>query len=131
MDNKKAEMERLLEDLFKHQLQMKMYHFQTRHYGAHKTVDKYLDKFRANLDMFMEVAQGIYGKVSQKSINLSVETATDENIEDELNKFILRLMKLTAIFTNNSDLLNIKDEMIAELKDLSWDEAKELIDAVK
>lgn len=118
--NKKREMELLLEEMFKHQLQIKMYHFQTQYYGAHKASDKYLEKFRDHLDRFMEVAQGIFGRLSQSKIDLRIDMATDNNIMDELNKFVLRLVQLDAIFTGKTDLLAIRDEILADLNQLKY-----------
>ena len=118
--NKKREMELLLEEMFKHELQIKMYHFQTQYYGAHKASDAYLEKFRDNLDRFMEVAQGIFGRLSQSKIDLRIDMATDNNIVDELNKFVLRLVQLDAIFTGKTDLLAIRDEILADLNQLKY-----------
>ena len=49
---------------FEHQLTIKMFHFQTKKYGAHKAADKYLVKYQANLDRYMEVYQGEKGRLS-------------------------------------------------------------------
>lgn len=103
---------------FKHQLKIKMYHFQTKLYGSHKTADAYLEKFENNLDKFMEVAQGIseYGKLSTKSISIVFDTLTDDNISTDLTAFIGKFM--TDVYPQIKkypDLTTIADEIVADI----------------
>lgn len=113
----------LLNDLiivfFKHQLILKMYHFQTNLYGAHKASDTYLDTFSDNLDKFFEIAQGIYGKLNTKKIHFNFNTLNDSNIFNELNNFVDFLNKIKNNI-NNTDLLNIIDEMLGNVNQLKY-----------
>ena len=63
-----------LEEFTKHQLEMKMYHFQTKSYGAHKASDAYLVKYMVNMDQFMEVGQGNYGQVTMNKVSINFMT---------------------------------------------------------
>ena len=78
----------LIQAFFKHQLQIKMYHFQTKNYSGHKASDNYLNKFEKKLDKFMEVGQGIFGKLKISNITLNFNTLNDNTINNELNEFI-------------------------------------------
>lgn len=113
----------LLNDLilvfFKHQFILKMYHFQTESYGAHKASDSYLDTFLDNLDKFFEIAQGIYGKLTLKKVHFNFNTLNDSNINNELNSFIDFLERMKKNI-NNSDLLNIIDEMLGNVNQFKY-----------
>ncbi len=116
----KKALEKSLEHFFSHQIKLKLYHFQTNSYGAHKASDAYLTEFLANFDLFMEVAQGIYGKLETSELNISFETLNDNSIMNELDDFVEMLAQLSQYIVGNTDLLNIKDEMIAEANKLKY-----------
>ena len=107
-------LDNLLQSLFKHQLRIKMFHFQTKKYGAHKASDDYLSKFSGNLDKIMEVAQGHFGRLTTTNINVSFTTINDNNIVSELDSFIDVMKSLDAPLNNYTDLLNIRDEIIGD-----------------
>ena len=112
--------EDILMFFFRHQIRIKMYHFQTGLYGAHKASDSYLDTFEQKLDKFMEVAQGIVGKLQTKNINLNIITVNDGTILEELNNFIKTLRMLDKVINTYSELLNIRDEMVADAEQLKY-----------
>ncbi len=113
-------LEILLEVFFKHQLKIKMYHFQTEKYGAHKACDSYLETFEINLDKFMEVGQGIVGKFTTKSISLKFDTLNDNTINGELNGFIKKLKALDGILGKHMELLNLRDDMIGNAEQFKY-----------
>lgn len=112
--------ERLLGIFFRHQIVIKMFHFQTKYYGAHKASDTYLDKFNSNFDQFMEVAQGRYGRITARNINLNVSTASDENIISELDDLINLLSEMERNFANIKELLAIRDTMMADAQQFKY-----------
>ena len=112
--------EDILMYFFRHQIKIKMYHFQTESYGAHKASDSYLETFEQKLDKFMEVAQGIVGKLQTKNINLNIITVNDGTILEELNNFIKTLRMLDKVINTYSELLNIRDEMVADAEQLKY-----------
>jgi hypothetical protein len=116
--------QKIFEDIllffFRHQLKIKMYHFQTKSYGAHKASDSYLSEFEQKLDKFMEVAQGIVGKLELKKIKLELFTLDDQTITDELDLFIKTLGMFDKVINKYSELLNIRDEMVADAKQLKY-----------
>ena len=121
MSKSLTNLETILHTFFEHQLIIKMLHFQTKHYGAHKTLDRYGSTFRDQLDLFMEVGQGIFGTVKTKNIDISVPTMTDSNIEKYMNEFIKFLDTFEKLLgSGHSDLLNIRDEIKAESNRLKY-----------
>jgi len=111
---------KLLEVFFAHQIKLKMYHFQTKNYGAHKASDKYLEKFDANFDRFMEVAQGLYSKVTNTNLNFNIKMVTDSTINQEIENFANVLNNDVSFYKQNSDLLAIRDEMLADVNQLKY-----------
>lgn len=107
---------------FGHQIQMKMYHFQTTYYGAHKATDEYLKKYSANFDRFMEVAQGKYGKLIANNIRVEIKTlnSNGSDAEEELNNFIHNLEKIYKYYMKEKALTVIMDEMLADVEQLKY-----------
>lgn len=102
-------------EFFRHQLIIKLFHFQTKKYGAHKTSDAYLSKFLKLYDDFLETAQGIYGRINIKQVNIPVQTTNDNSIISFIDKFCNYLSSFeTTCNINNTDLLNIRDEILGE-----------------
>jgi hypothetical protein len=118
MGNKKL-LELLLISFFTHQLQMKIFHFQTKIYSHHKLIDKYLDKFEKRLDKFMEVGQGIFGKFDIKKVRFDFDTIDDNNILGYLDKFI-EVLKQINKFGEWSDLINIRDDILGDVNQFKY-----------
>lgn len=107
----------LISVLFEHQLAVKMFHFQTTKYGAHKAADAYLITYEANLDRFMEVYQGEYGTITDTRIDISFITKTDDTIDLHLQSMIDYLASMQNISVG---LQNIRDEMISNIKQFMY-----------
>jgi hypothetical protein len=105
-----------------HQIKIKMLHFQTKSYGTHKATDDYLVKFATNFDRFMEVAQGISGKIDLKNIKFNIDLLNDQSVEEDLKTFrdVLISLELPMNDDINSDLITIRDEMLADLNQLIY-----------
>jgi len=110
----------LLLRFFEHQTMVKLYHFQTKRYGAHKAADAYYAKFLANLDRFMEVAQGIYGTVGISNWKLDDTAVTDADVDKRLKEFAKLLVQLNAPFAEHQALLSVRDEMLADVNQLRY-----------
>ena len=110
----------LIKNFFQHQMEIKMFHFQTKNYGAHKASDMYLSNFLSNMDKFLEAAQGISGQTKLKNIEVKFNTLTDKTIIQALEQFINLLFKLDESLGLNKDLLAIRDEMMADANQLKY-----------
>ena len=103
---------------FKHQIIIKMFHFQTTSYGNHKASDEYLIKFLDNHDKFMEVAQGIYGKLNIDKLQLNVNLYNNDLVThlDIFIKFLNCINKMEK----NTGLISIKDDMLNDVNQFKY-----------
>lgn len=98
--------------------QVKLYHWQTMSYPRHKATDDLVGNLDTNIDKFVEVYIGKYGRpkmTAKHSIhinNFSDKEATRflENVVAWLTHVLPKKLKKT-----DSDLLNIRDEIMADL----------------
>ena len=109
----------LVQYFFKHYIMLKMYHFQTKAFGSHKASDGYIITFLALMDQFMEVAQGIYGKIDIKEFNINIQCATDETILTHLNE-VIETMNTLGKRIDNITLLALRDDIVADAEQLKY-----------
>lgn len=107
----------LVSVLFHHQLAIKMFHFQTKKYGAHKAADKYLIKFDANLDRFMEIYQGENGRIKDSQISISFVTLNDSTIDNHLVTMVTYLESMKDL---SSGLINVRDDMLSDIQQFRY-----------
>ena len=105
--------------LFEHELETKLFHFQTAQYGAHKASDAYLAKLRDNADLLIETLRG---HLSEKEahidhIKINVKAPTDASYPKRVQKFAAFLEGLGKM---PSDLANIRDGMVADAQQLLY-----------
>ena len=96
--------------------QVKLYHWQTKSFARHKATDDLTASLDTNIDSFVEVYMGKYGRpMVSDSIKLSNFT------EAGARSFVA---KQTAYLTNvlpkklrpeDTDLLNIRDEILGDI----------------
>lgn len=113
-------LEKILLLFFRHQIKIKMFHFQTHTYGGHKASDAYLETFTNKLDKFMEVGQGICGKFQTQKINININTLNDTTINDELDQFVKLLREFDGVMSKYTELLNLRDELIADAEQFKY-----------
>ena len=112
---------KLCMNLLNHQIVLKLFHFQTTTYGAHKASDAYLAKYANNMDRFLEVVQGIYGKFTLKQYGLGGSSHTNENIGKHLNGMIKYFKdSINDILGEHTELINIRDELLSEIEQLKY-----------
>ena len=105
---------------FSIQINLKLYHWQTNSYARHIATDSILTKIDPLIDTFIEIYQGKFGKISTGSTNITLRTLTDdETASDFLSKCINYLNNIIEedvnMSTSDTDLLNIRDEMVGLL----------------
>jgi hypothetical protein len=101
--------------------QIKLYHWQTRSFAEHKATDDLIGKLDTNIDTFVEVYMGRYGRPVMKR-TLPVKNLTVTGIRGFINKSgewlsfkLPRIVKRT-----DTDLLNIRDEILADLNQIKY-----------
>ena len=108
-------------NLLNHQVVLKLFHFQTDTFGAHKASDSYIEKYAITMDKFLEVAQGIYGKVSLTKYSISGSSHTNENIIKHLNGMVMYFKtKIDDILSDYTDLISLRDELLSDIEQLKY-----------
>ena len=106
---------------FKFYIQLKSYHFMTRIYHKHENVDKFLEKYSELYDKIVEVCMGHHGIINLGDFTIEIKDINDNNVSEHINEFSKSaLSNMRAIYKDNSDILNIIDEMEAELNKLQY-----------
>jgi len=99
--------------------QIKIYHWQTMKYPRHKATDDLVDKLDDNIDKFVEVYMGKYGRMDFKGKTACIKIHNFDDAEGPaylqsaaswLTNKLPRMLKPT-----DTDLLNIRDEILADL----------------
>lgn len=112
---------KLTMNLLNHQIVLKLFHFQTELYGAHKASDGYLEKYANTMDKFLEIAQGIYGKITLKKYTLTGSSHSDDNIIKHLDGMITLLReKIDDVLADYTDLINVRDELVGDAEQLKY-----------
>ena len=101
---------------------IKLYHWKTHSYATHKATDELNDKLHDNVDSFVEVLLGKHGDrinlIHKKKISLK-DFSSPTDFKNELEKFKNYLVGLNDAPAlkkmSNSDLYNIRDEMLANV----------------
>ena len=106
--------------LMQFHVNLKLFHFQTKSYAAHKASDELYNTMADLIDTFLEVWQGKLGRrLSPVHGNIKVESINSTtSMIQETKLFIIYLksaMRKKCKLTRNTDLCNILDELTAAL----------------
>ena len=114
MDNQ-TKINEIVKFFFTVQLSVKQYHWSTTSFARHKASDQLLKNLDENVDKFIEIFIGIYNvKPIITSIKMEKTFLSDEgNMEFLL--LIRTYLELLNNKINDSDLLNIRDELIGNI----------------
>ena len=101
--------------------QIKLYHWQTKSFAEHKATDDLVGTLDTNIDKFVEAYMGRYGRPYVKK-TLPLKNLTVTGIRSFITKSdvwlaekLPRMLKKT-----DSDLLNIRDEILADLNQVKY-----------
>lgn len=99
--------------------QIKIYHWQTMSYPRHKATDDLVSSLDENIDKFVETYMGKYGrpKFTPRTSSIKIRNFHDQEAPKLLKEAIDWLThKLPShLKSTDSDLLNIRDEIMADL----------------
>jgi hypothetical protein len=117
------ELSTLVQFLLETQIQFKICHWQTKGYARHMAFGGIYNALDGLIDRFVEVHMGKYGRLE---LTESEKTLQIENLSElDLNGFI-KILKTTLVSFDkeldkkDTDLLNIRDEILAEVNKLSY-----------
>ena len=100
---------------------IKLYHWNTHSFAQHKATDELYEKLDDAVDKFVEIMQGKMVSPNRiQLINDEIAALTAEDADTMTEKvlaYIEQLQNLNEVFspTKDSDLLNIRDEMVGHL----------------
>ena len=104
--------------------QIKLHHWQTRIYARHVATDSIVEKLDKNIDAFVEVYIGKYSrpKLTGKNAVITLHNMTEPGISRLITAAIRYLQgSLTkSLQPSDTDLFNLRDEMIADLHQLQY-----------
>lgn len=98
---------------------VKLYHWQTQSYSAHKATDKLYEKLDGNIDRFVEVYLGKDGsRISKWDNEMSlIQYNRKKDFKSRMFEYREFLTDLSNHFNEkkDSDLLSIRDEILADI----------------
>jgi hypothetical protein len=105
--------------------QIKLYHWQTRVYSRHIATDNVLEKLDKSIDSYVEIYIGKYGrpKLSGKNASITLQNITEAGavrLANSAIKYLQGPLTKTLKPTQDTDLMNIRDEIIADLNQLLY-----------
>jgi hypothetical protein len=106
---------------------VKLYHWRTYSHSQHKASDDLYSNLNSNIDTFVETMLGKTGGrvnlVKQKTLPLlAIENINDfKNEISKYKSFLINMSKDSELnTTGNSDLLNIRDEILGNLNQFTY-----------
>jgi len=104
--------------------QIKLYHWQTRIYSRHKATDNVIEALDKSIDKYVEVYMGKYGrmKMTSSTCSISVKNLSETSVVNFIKRCILYLNTelVKKLKENDTDLINVRDEMLGELNQLLY-----------
>jgi DNA-binding ferritin-like protein len=97
---------------------VKLYHWKTTSYAAHKATDELYERLNKNMDIFVEVLIGKENKrikMVEKNLRLIDKENTSEIKEyiHEIREFLINLDEMFQ--KKDSDLLSIRDDLLVDI----------------
>ena len=110
--------------LLKTQVQFKIMHWQTKGFARHNAYGGIYDALDDLIDRYVEVAMGKSGRfvLDETTGTLTLTNLKDIKIIEHVQSIKAELMNLSNELdsTKDTDLLNIRDEMLAEVNKLAY-----------
>ena len=104
--------------------QIKLFHWQTHSYPRHKATDTVIESLDTSIDKYVEVYMGKYGrmKLSGPTASVHLKNLSETSIVKFIKTCITYLNKdlVSRLRDDDTDLINIRDEMLAELNQLLY-----------
>lgn len=103
--------------------QLKIHHWQTKSYAEHQALGGAYDALTEQIDEFVETFMGKYGRIeSRDGFKIELSNYSDLNVVDFVDKYIDYLVNELpkGLEESDTDLLNIRDEMLGGLNKLKY-----------
>jgi DNA-binding ferritin-like protein len=105
------------------QIQMKINHWQTKGFARHNAFGGFYDSLNDLIDTFVESAMGKYGRftLDEETKTIQLSNLSELDMKGLVNTVRESLIQITEqLEPTDTDLLNIRDEMLGELNKLSY-----------
>ena len=104
---------------------VKLYHWKTLSFATHKATDELYEDLNKYVDEFVEVMLGYHGGVRAKLPHTNMKMNdfnTPEQFKHKMDEYKKTLISYTQKLdpVQNSDLLNIRDEILAALNKTAY-----------
>lgn len=115
-------MNKIVEHLLTHINQIRMYHWKTKLFSRHKATDKYLKIIDTIIDTIIEALQGSRESRISDSFTVKFKSVTDTNAPNYLKEHKNWLVSdfPNLLKKDESDILNLRDELLAAINRLSY-----------
>ena len=103
--------------------QLKIHHWQTKSYAEHQALGGTYNEFSELIDEFVEVFMGKYGRIESKDgFKIELSNYKDISPTDFVDKYIDYLVNELpkSLEETDTDLLNLRDEMLGQLNKLKY-----------
>jgi DNA-binding ferritin-like protein len=105
------------------QVQMKINHWQTKGFARHNAFGGFYDTLGGLIDTFVESAMGKYGRftLDEETKTIQLSNLSELDMKGLVNTVRESLVQMSEqLDPSDTDLLNIRDEMLGELNKLSY-----------
>lgn len=114
-------MENLVIQLIQYQEQFRILHWQTKSYARHQAYGGVYSAWNDLIDKFVEAHMGKYGRI-KVSGDINISNMSDLQIKEHLEEIEQFLILFNKHYdkVRDSDLLNIRDELLGEINKLKY-----------
>lgn len=117
-------MDKVIVNLIKIQNQLRILHWQTISYAAHKALGNAYGDLDDLIDSLVEIHQGKYGRLKfETPIDLGLVNQEEIDLEDvlvQLNEYLTGPFNDMHNSVKDTDCLNIRDEILAVINKLRY-----------
>lgn len=105
------------------QTQLRINHWQTKGYARHNAFGGFYSSMDGLIDTFVESAMGKYGRftLEEETKTIQISNLSELDIKSMVSTVRDALIQMSEqLDSSDTDLLNIRDEMLGELNKLSY-----------
>ena len=116
-------MDQLIARMFRLEMQLRLYHWNTKNYARHKASCEAIQQVVSSMDRIVETLLGSFARASvvPQSLDLKVHTLNDSDMPQYLLKFCEYLQSWNSLAgLNDTEILNLRDELLGHLKQVIY-----------
>jgi hypothetical protein len=105
------------------QIQLRHLHWQTNSFAKHKAFGKIYESLSDSIDLFVEICMGKHGRPDfTGGYQITGKDISELDVDSFIEKVCEFLIQLSEVYDNktDTDLLNIRDEILGEFNKLKY-----------